>query len=64
MQDPTHSPCVGRCRLENDDICRGCFRHIREIRGWGLLTPEERRKILALLPERRLRLTEAADSPP
>ncbi|MFN3586270.1 MAG: DUF1289 domain-containing protein [Moraxellaceae bacterium] len=63
MQDPTHSPCVGRCHLEDDDICRGCFRHIREIRQWGLLPPEERRRILGLLPERRRRLTGTPDAP-
>jgi uncharacterized protein len=51
------SPCVGLCRLNDDDICRGCFRHIDEIAGWGLLDAEAQRKILARLPERRLSLS-------
>ncbi|MDP2229159.1 MAG: DUF1289 domain-containing protein [Moraxellaceae bacterium] len=59
MQDTSLSPCIGRCRLETDDICRGCFRHISEIRGWGLMAPAERRKILALLPERQRCLSDA-----
>jgi uncharacterized protein len=47
------SPCVGLCKLDKDDFCQGCRRHIEEIKSWGLLSPEAQRKILALLPARR-----------
>ncbi len=56
------SPCVGICRLRDDDICRGCYRHVDEIRGWGLLSEEEQRKILARVAERRLHLLPEPDS--
>ena len=54
------SPCIGLCRLDDDDFCRGCFRHIDEIKDWGLLAPEAQRKILGLLPARRA-LSSSAD---
>jgi hypothetical protein len=47
------SPCIGRCRLGADDVCHGCYRHVSEIRYWGLLAPEEQRKILTRVAERR-----------
>lgn len=56
------SPCIGVCRLRDDDVCRGCFRHIDEIRGWGLLSTEEQRKILARVAERRLQLPPEPDA--
>jgi len=47
------SPCIGLCRLDKGDICRGCYRHVSEIRYWGLLAPDEQRKILLRVAERR-----------
>ncbi|MGH8493933.1 MAG: DUF1289 domain-containing protein [Moraxellaceae bacterium] len=47
------SPCTGLCKLDDDDFCRGCRRHIEEIKDWGLLAPEAQRKILDSLPARR-----------
>lgn len=49
------SPCIGRCRLDDDNMCLGCFRFIDEIRGWGLMTREEQRRILESVAERRQR---------
>lgn len=47
------SPCMGLCKLDEDDFCLGCRRHIDEIKDWGLLVPEAQRKILGLLAARR-----------
>lgn len=47
------SPCIGLCRLDDDAVCLGCYRHIDEIAGWGLLAPDAQRKILARVAERR-----------
>ncbi len=47
------SPCMGLCKLDEDDFCLGCRRHIDEIKDWGLLGEEAQRKILGLLPARR-----------
>ncbi|HEX6592787.1 MAG TPA: DUF1289 domain-containing protein [Moraxellaceae bacterium] len=50
------SPCIGLCRLDEDRLCQGCLRHIDEIARWGLLPPDEQRKILALVAQRRAAL--------
>ncbi|HCT40347.1 MAG TPA: DUF1289 domain-containing protein [Moraxellaceae bacterium] len=54
------SPCIGWCRLDDDNMCLGCFRIIDEIRGWGLMTREEQRRILESVAERRQRLSFSA----
>ena len=40
------SPCVGNCCLGDDEICLGCFRHVEEIKAWGLADDKERLKII------------------
>lgn len=47
------SPCIGRCALDEDEVCVGCFRHVTEIAGWGLSDAEARRTILARCAQRR-----------
>lgn len=54
------SPCIGLCRLGEDQFCQGCLRHIDEIARWGLLPPEEQRKILTLVAQRRAALANPA----
>lgn len=53
------SPCVRLCTLDDDDICVGCGRHIREITGWSAADAQTRRRIVDAsqrrLAERRLR---------
>lgn len=34
-------------------MCLGCYRYMDEIRAWGLLTADERRKILTEIASRR-----------
>jgi len=46
------SPCIKVCIME-DGLCVGCARTLEEIGAWGLLSPEERRAIMAALPARR-----------
>ncbi len=29
------SPCVSICLLDDNDICKGCFRSAKEITYWG-----------------------------
>ena len=40
------SPCVRNCCLDENDICRGCYRTLKEICGWASANHEERRSIL------------------
>jgi uncharacterized protein len=50
------SPCVSICVIDPPTgLCAGCFRTLDEIAGWIDLSVEERRTLLAALPERRSR---------
>lgn len=49
---PVESPCVGICRLDDNDVCVGCFRTATEIAHWLSYTAEQRSDIMKQLPER------------
>ncbi len=50
------SPCVEVCRMDGEKgVCIGCGRTLREIAMWSSMTEEERRRVMALLPERKKR---------
>ncbi|NKI35954.1 DUF1289 domain-containing protein [Wenzhouxiangella sp. XN79A] len=50
--EPIESPCISVCRLDEQGRCMGCFRTSSEIAGWLSMTVEERRAVIAELPER------------
>ncbi|RBI83239.1 DUF1289 domain-containing protein [Rhodosalinus halophilus] len=57
-RDEVESPCVQICVIHPEArICAGCLRTIDEITAWSKLSPEERRQIIAELPERAPLLT-------
>ena len=39
-------PCISVCKFD-DDICRGCGRSKREIKGWKKMDKGERHAVLA-----------------
>lgn len=47
------SPCVRNCSLNEQRICRGCFRHLDEIVGWPDADEAARRDILDRAATRR-----------
>ena len=48
------SPCVSVCQMdERDGLCRGCWRTIDEIAGWGALPDEVRLQIWSRIEERQ-----------
>ena len=47
------SPCTRVCCLDNNDICVGCFRSIKEIMAWSGASDDERREILKQCEARR-----------
>lgn len=47
------SPCVSICRLDERDICIGCFRSLSEIADWSAADTNERRAIVKLSLQRR-----------
>jgi predicted Fe-S protein YdhL (DUF1289 family) len=52
-RDEVESPCVRICVVHPQArICTGCLRSIDEISRWSKLSAEERRAIIAALPDR------------
>ena len=50
---PIESPCILVCALDRSaTYCLGCGRHRQEIAEWVRLSDEERRAIMAELPDR------------
>jgi predicted Fe-S protein YdhL (DUF1289 family) len=59
---PMDSPCVACCKLNNDKICTGCYRHIEEIVDWNKRTDAEHLQILQRCAARRQEI-DAQNSP-
>jgi uncharacterized protein len=52
------SPCTKVCTMDPvSGLCIGCGRTLAEIARWGAMPDEERRRIMATLPARRLGVT-------
>ena len=57
-REEVESPCVKVCVVHPEArICVGCNRTIDEIAGWSKMSPEARREIMAVLPDRGSMLT-------
>ncbi|MDT8328761.1 MAG: DUF1289 domain-containing protein [Roseovarius sp.] len=53
-RDEVDSPCVKVCVVHPEArICTGCLRTIDEITRWSKMPSEERREIMAALPDRQ-----------
>ena len=48
-----NSPCTRDCRLDDNDLCLGCFRLIDEIYDWKSFTEDEQLNIINLISERK-----------
>ncbi|MDO5620481.1 MAG: DUF1289 domain-containing protein [Paracoccus sp. (in: a-proteobacteria)] len=54
MSNRAESPCISICQIDPaSGLCIGCLRSLDEIAGWGRMTPDQRRSIMATLPERK-----------
>ncbi|TWB41985.1 DUF1289 domain-containing protein [Nitrospirillum pindoramense] len=52
--DYVASPCTRVCRIDGrTGLCAGCQRTLEEITLWGGMTADQRRAVLACLPDRR-----------
>ena len=49
------SPCISLCRLDEQKVCLGCFRHGEDIREWRSADDNRRRVIRAEAEQRRER---------
>ncbi|MBY8975564.1 DUF1289 domain-containing protein [Rhodobacteraceae bacterium NNCM2] len=57
QRDEIDSPCVKICVIHPEArICIGCLRTGEEISSWSRMTPEERKTLMAELPERQGKL--------
>jgi len=53
QQDFVPSPCIGKCGLDEREICRGCFRTINEIMTWEMMKADDRLLTIERCGERR-----------
>ncbi|MEP5761358.1 MAG: DUF1289 domain-containing protein [Litoreibacter sp.] len=52
-RDEIESPCVKQCLVHPAaQICTGCLRSVDEITEWSRMSRQERRDVIAKLPER------------
>lgn len=55
MPQPIQSPCTRVCTIDpGTGLCAGCSRTIDEIARWSEMTDDERQRIMASLPDRRV----------
>jgi predicted Fe-S protein YdhL (DUF1289 family) len=40
------TPCIGKCDLDDSDICVGCYRTVDEITGWMHKSEDEKIEIV------------------
>lgn len=53
-RDEIESPCVKICVIHPDArLCTGCLRSLDEIRDWSRMSVQERRDVMAELPDRK-----------
>jgi predicted Fe-S protein YdhL (DUF1289 family) len=48
------SPCLNICSLDDQGVCRGCYRSLAEIAEWTRMTTEERWATVERAEARRL----------
>ncbi|HEV7288880.1 DUF1289 domain-containing protein [Sphingomonas sp.] len=46
------SPCIGVCRMRDDDVCEGCLRTLDEIAEWSVASDARRSAILRRIAAR------------
>lgn len=47
------SPCISICKLDQNNICIGCFRSVTEIWDWYDLDDEGKKKVLENVEQRK-----------
>lgn len=64
LPDPTLSPCVRICTLDDADVCMGCGRTLGEITGWTRMSHEERLTVMNRLAREHDQATPRAANGP
>lgn len=47
MDHSVRSPCIANCKLDEEEVCRGCFRTIDEIISWSSFSNSEKQAVIA-----------------
>jgi len=50
------SPCVGRCCLNESDVCVGCLRNLEEIKEWSQASEMRKKEIIFRINDNGKRL--------
>ncbi|WP_100158133.1 DUF1289 domain-containing protein [Proteus columbae] len=56
------SPCIGRCEMNAQGYCVGCYRSRQERFNWSIMSQQEKRNILRLCQQRYLRALKKSGS--
>lgn len=46
------SPCILICTLDDDEVCVGCGRSLKQISGWALMSKDEQWAVVEQLAQR------------
>lgn len=49
------SPCINICELNSNEICKGCYRSLKEIDVWNISSDKEKKKIIKNTKDRRIK---------
>lgn len=52
-KDNIISPCIGQCRLDENEMCIGCYRSKAEITGWINSSTDEKIAIVVRCKKRQ-----------
>lgn len=55
------SPCIGVCEANNRGYCKGCFRSREERLYWLKLTAADKRQVVRLCQQRKVRILKAKE---
>ncbi|WP_109762140.1 DUF1289 domain-containing protein [Pleionea mediterranea] len=47
------SPCRSTCKLNQQDVCVGCYRHMDEIANWNRLSERQKHLVIIRIQKRR-----------
>lgn len=42
VSDEVSSPCISECELDDEGICKGCYRSVDDIVSWRTMGNDER----------------------
>lgn len=46
MDHSVRSPCIANCKLDDEEICQGCFRTLDEIISWSTSSNVQKQAIV------------------